>query len=112
MSTAAFESTFKVNPDPTIYTLGTRCAAIPLREQVESALQNTDGDICLDFSGVMVTHGFMDSLLGVLILRYGPSLLERIAFKACSEDVQAVLQFVVNTRARGYKGLSNNVGVS
>lgn len=112
MSTAVFETTVKVNSDPAIFTLGTRSAAVPLRQQVESALRNTGGDICLDFDGVTVTQGYMDELLGVLILRYGPSLLERIAFKACSADVQAVIQFVANTRGRDYKELSNRVGIS
>jgi hypothetical protein len=112
MSTATFETSIKVNSDPAIFTLGIRSTAIPLREQVESALQNTAGDICLDFAGVMVTQGYMDSLLGALILRHGPSILERIAFKSCYEDVKAVIQFVASTRARDYKELANNVGVS
>ena len=112
MSTAAFETTFKVNSNPAIFTMGTRTAAVPLRQQVESALRNTGGDICLDFDGVTVTQGYMDELLGVLILRYGPSLLERVAFKACSTDVQAVIQFVASTRARDYKELVDRVGIS
>lgn len=112
MSTAAFGTTVKVNSDPAIFTMGTRSAAVPLRQQVESALRNTGADICLDFDGVTVTQGYMDELLGVLILRYGPSLLERIAFKACSTDVQAVIQFVATTRAQDYKELSNRAIVS
>jgi len=86
--------------------MGTRTAAVPLRSQVESALQNTSGDICLDFTGLTVTQGYMDELLGVLILRYGPSVLQRVAFKSCSEDVKAVIQFVANTRGRDYKEMT------
>ncbi len=112
MPVAAFETTLKVNSDPEISALGTRTAAKPLRQQVESELQSTQGDICLDFEGITVTQGYMDELLGVLILRYGPSVLERVAFKACSDDVKAVIQFVANTRGRDFKELTNRVGVS
>jgi hypothetical protein len=112
MSVAAFETTVKVNSDPKIFGLGTRSAAKPLRQQVELALQSTQGDICLDFEGITVTQGYMDELLGVLILRYGPSVVERVAFKACSDDVKAVIQFVANTRGRDFKELNNRVGVS
>lgn len=107
MSAAVFETTVKVNSDPEIFGLGTRTAAVPLRQQVEAALRETQGDICLDFSGVTVTQGYMDELLGVLILRHGPSVLQRVAFKACSEDVKSVIQFVANTRGSDYKKLSS-----
>jgi hypothetical protein len=112
MTLAAFETTVKVNTDPAIYTLGTRTAAIPLRQQVESVLKSTQGDICLDFEGTTVTQGYMDELLGVLILRHGPSILARVAFRSCSEDVKAVIQFVANTRGRDFKELNNGAGVS
>jgi hypothetical protein len=69
MSTVACETTLKVSTDPSIFILGTRSVAVPLRQQVESALQNERGNICLDFAGVTVTQGYMDELLGVLILR-------------------------------------------
>ena len=112
MSIASFETTVRVNSDPSIFALGTRGSAIPLRQQVEVALQNTKGDICLDFEGITVTQGYMDELLGVLILRYGPSVLVRVAFKACSEDVKAVIQFVANTRGRDFKQRTDSVGIS
>ena len=112
MPTAAYETTVKACSDPSIGTLGIRSAAIPLRQQVESALRNSDGNICLDFTGLMVTHGYMDGLLGDLILRHGPSLFERVAFKGCSEDVRAVIQFVATARAQDYKELANRVGIS
>jgi hypothetical protein len=60
----------------------------------------------------MVTHGYMDGLLGDLILRHGPSLFERVAFKGCSEDVRAVIQFVATARAQDYKELADRVGIS
>ena len=104
MPDAVFETTVRVNSDPAIFGLGARVSAVPLRNQVESALQNTSGDICLDFTGLrFTTQGYMDELLGALILRYGPSVLQRVAFKSCSEDVKAVIQFIANTRGSDYK---------
>jgi hypothetical protein len=44
----------------------------------------------------------MDEFLGVLILRNGPRILERLAFKGCSEDVKAVIRFVVSTRSKDH----------
>jgi hypothetical protein len=112
MTAAVIETTVNVDTDPAIYTMGTRTAAAPLRQQVEAVLRTTHGDICLDFDGITVTQGYMDELLGALILRYGPSVLERVAFKACSDDVKAVIQFVANTRGRDFKELNSRVGVS
>jgi len=110
MSAAEFETSIQVNSDPAIFGLGARASAAPLRNQVESALQNTSGDICLDFTGLrFTTQGYMDELLGALILRYGPSILERVAFKSCSEDVKAVIQFIANTRGGDYKQKSTGL---
>jgi len=112
MSAIACETTVKASTDPSIFILGTRSVAVPLRQRVESALQGGSGNICLDFAGVTVTQSYMDELLGVLILRYGPALLERVAFKTCSEDVRAVIQFVASARIRDYKELYNKSALS
>ena len=112
MPTAAYETTVKVCSDPSIGTLGIRSTAAPLRQQVESALRNSDGNICLDFYRTNGLPGYMDELLGGLILRYGPSLFRRVTFKGCSDDVRAVIQFVATARAQDYKQLSNRVGIS
>lgn len=79
---------------------------------MESALQSGSGNVCLDFAGLTVTQAYMDELLGVLILRYGPTLLERMVFKTCSEDVRAVIQFVASARIRDYRELSDRPVVS
>ena len=112
MATNTFEMTVKVNSDPAIFGLGVRESAVPLRQQVERALMNSAGDICLDFEGITVTQGYMDELLGVLILRHGLSVLERVAFKSCSDDVKAVIQFVANTRGRDFKQRTDSVAIS
>jgi hypothetical protein len=112
MSTVACETTVKATTDPSIFILGTRNVALPLRQRVESALQSGPGNVCLDFTGVTVTQSYMDELLGVLILRYGPALLERVAFKMCSEDVRAVIQFVASARIRDYRELTEKSVIS
>jgi len=112
MFTAACETTVKASTDPSIFILGTRSVAVPLRQRVESALQSGQGNVCLDFAGVSVTQAYMDELLGVLLLRYGPTLLERVAFKMCSEDVRAVIQFVASARIRDYKELTEKAVIS
>jgi len=75
---------------------------VPLRQQVERALDQSELTVCIDFGGVTVTQAFTDEFIGVLILRRGPSILERLAFKQCSEDVQAIIRFVVSSRIRDY----------
>jgi uncharacterized protein DUF4325 len=95
----------RANRHASNYILGTRAEAGDLRPRLESALQETDRQICLDFSGVEVTQSFMDELIGVLMLRYGPSLLDRVAFVGCSDDARAVISFVLEARAADYKRL-------
>ena len=106
MSVIACGTTVKASTDPSIFILGTRNVAVPLRQRIESALQGSDASVCLDFGGLAVTQSYMDELLGVLILRYGPSLLQRVAFQECSDDVRAVIQFVASARIRDYRELA------
>jgi hypothetical protein len=77
--------------------LGTRFIAKSIRESIEEALSHPD-DAEVDFSGVEVTQSFIDELLGPLLLRWGPQLLTRLAFRGCSENAQAVIRFVVAGR--------------
>jgi hypothetical protein len=77
---------------------GMRSAAIPIRNQAEAALAQ-GGDVVLDFAGVAVTQSFIDELVGSLILRGGPEVLQRIVFKNCSDDTRAIIEFVATDRA-------------
>lgn len=88
--------------DPSIFILGTRDEAIPLRHQVERALDQSERAVCVDFCGTTVTQSFIDELLGVLILRRGPTVLQRLGFRQCSEEVQAIIRFVVASRIRDF----------
>lgn len=76
---------------------GTRASATPLREEAEMALAR-DYEVVFDFAGVEVTQSFVDELIGALILRHGPDVLDRLVFKSCSDDVRAILEFVAADR--------------
>jgi hypothetical protein len=83
--------------------LGTRDVAAPLRTKVEAALDARPGSaICVDFEGLLVSQSFMDEFLGVLILRHGPDILDRVIFRNCNDDVKATVQFVASIRSRDY----------
>src|SRR5262249_34693110 len=102
MTGANCGSTVLANTDPSIFILGTREEALPLRRRVELALDQSTLTVCVDFSGITVTQSFMDEFIGVLILRRGPSVLQQVAFRQCSEEVQAVIRFVVSSRIHDF----------
>lgn len=80
---------------------GTRYSATSLREEL-SRLLSDHNEVEIDFSGVGVSQSFMDELIGLLVLAQGPDLLRRLIFRGCSEDVKAIISFVVNDRAQQY----------
>jgi hypothetical protein len=96
-------TTVVANADTSIFIMGTRASAIPLRQKVESALKSETGAVCIDFDGIAVTQSFMDEFLGVVILRQGPTVLDRLIFRGCSDDVRAVINFVARARTRDYR---------
>lgn len=81
------------------HLVGSRMAAAPVREELEIALAQTGIDVILDFSGVGATQSFIDELIGVLVLSRGPDFLSRLVFKGCSDDVRAIIEFVVADRS-------------
>ena len=83
--------------------LGTRDVAAPLRTKVESALDASDGTVCVDFRELFASHTFMDEFLGVMILLRGPAVLDRVLFRNCNDDVKAVIRLVASIRTRDYE---------
>ncbi len=77
--------------------LGTRLAARDVRAQLEYLLSQ-DGDVVVDFSGIQISQSFADELIGLLLLRRSPEVLDRLAFKGCSDSVKAAIEFVVADR--------------
>lgn len=81
--------------------IGPRIAATPILEEVELAL-NRQLEVILNFNGVEATQSFIDGLIGALILKRGPDVLEQLIFRACSADVKAIIQFVASDRCDQY----------
>ncbi|MDB6103164.1 MAG: hypothetical protein JWO52_3163 [Gammaproteobacteria bacterium] len=81
--------------------LGTRHSAISLRERVEERLESCEA-VHVDFDGLFVTQSFVDELFGPLILRMGPTVLQRLVFLGCSEDTQAILKLVFASRIKDF----------
>ncbi len=82
--------------------LGTRFLARPLRQQLETALEE-HRNVTIDFSTISVTQSFIDELMGILILKNGPDLISRIAFKKCSTDVKEIIRLVIGKRINDYR---------
>lgn len=80
---------------------GVRAAALSARQRAEEILASGQ-EVVFDFAGIEVTQSFVDELVGHLILRDGPDVLDRIVFKNCSGDTRAIIEFVVADRADQY----------
>ena len=89
-------------PAPAVFMLGTRDVATPLRTDVEKALAEGASEVCVDFEGLLVTQSFMDEFLGVLILRHGPGILDRITLANCHDDVKVTAELVTFIRSRDF----------
>jgi hypothetical protein len=76
---------------------GTRSSARPLREELGQLLAGNN-EVMLDFAGVEATQSFIDELVGHLVLRHGPDLLSLLIFKSCSDELKAIIQFVISDR--------------
>lgn len=87
--------------------LGTRHSAKKIRRLVCENL-SSDGKAVIDFQSVTLTQSFADELIGPLILEQGPAVLQKLAFKACSEDARAVITFVVSQRLRDFNDRSSS----
>ena len=81
--------------------MGMRSSALPIRLQIEQALA-AGQEITVNFTGVAVTQSFIDELLGALVLRDGPTVLQRILLKGCSEETRGIIRFVATDRAEQF----------
>lgn len=81
--------------------MGMRSSALPIRLQIEQTLA-AGQEVVVNFTGVAVTQSFVDELLGALILRDGPSVLQKIILKGCSEETRGIIRFVASDRAEQF----------
>ena len=84
------------------HLVSSRVSAALVRDELEVTLAQAGAEVVLDFSGISATQSFVDELVGVLVLRHGPDILSRIVFKGCSDDVRAIIEFVVADRCDQY----------
>ena len=101
MSTQACCEKVHLSPLAAGRLAGVRAMAVSARQRAEEILARGQ-EVVFDFAGIEVTQSFVDELVGHLILRNGPDLLDRVAFKNCSSDTQAIIEFVVADRADQY----------
>ena len=87
--------------DESVSVLGTRHSAIDFRNRIGRQL-DTCQTVQIDFRGIFVTQSFVDELFGPLILRMGPTLLERVVFSGCSDDTRAILNLVFASRLQDF----------
>jgi hypothetical protein len=81
--------------------IGMRSTARPIRQQIEQAL-SAGQEVVINFTGVAVTQSFVDELLGALILRDGPGVMQRIVLKGCSEETRGIIRFVAADRTEQF----------
>lgn len=80
---------------------GSRSRAAECREEIERALAR-GLPVELDFDGVEATQSFVDELVGVLVLRRGPAVLQQLKFRRCSDNIKAIIRFVAADRAEQF----------
>jgi hypothetical protein len=78
-----------------------RCSAVPIRKTIELAFEN-EREVIVNFTGVEVMQSFVDELLGALILREGPEIMQRLILKGCSEQTRGIVKFVAADRAEQF----------
>jgi len=81
--------------------MGSRARAAQFREKLEAALDAGDR-VVLDFDGVEATQSFVDELIGVVVLDRGPSILQTVSFRKCSQDMKGIINFVLGDRSRQF----------
>lgn len=81
--------------------MGMRSSAAPLRKTIEHALDKGQ-EVIVNFTGVEVTQSFVDELLGALILRDGPEVMQRLILRGCSEQTRGIVRFVAADRTQQF----------
>ena len=81
----------------TSVALSRRESAKPLRADLDQQLAEGN-TVELNCEGADATQSFMDELVGILVLERGPSVLRQLRFRGCSEDMKAIINFVVSDR--------------
>ena len=76
---------------------GSRFAALPLRDRIESLLAEGH-TVTVDFAHSNPTQSFVDELIGALVMDRGLEVLKSLKFANCTDEVKAIIHFVVSDR--------------
>lgn len=89
----------ELQPVKSIY--GSRASAFKLREHLETLLKSNEdfNEVSVDFCNQNATQSFVDELIGVLILKYSPTIIKNLIFKGCNQNTRSVIQFVIIDRS-------------
>lgn len=90
--------------------LGSRATAQPFRERLEAA-RKSGAHLVLDFGGHEATQGFVDELVGLLVLRHGRAVISQIEFRGCTSTVRGIVRFVLADRAAQWATSRNSKAV-
>jgi len=94
---------FSIHEHTKAQFVGSRFRERELREEPEQLLGRVD-EIVLDFTGMKsATQSFVDELVGVLILKHGPDIIQRMVFKGCAEDIKEIIGFIVSSCTDDFK---------
>ena len=86
--------------------LTSRASGEKVRLLIKEELSNTN-NVAIDFKGVEVaSHSFCDEAFGKLICEIGfENFKRRLKFWNCSEEIKAVIRFVLRERVKTEKEL-------
>jgi hypothetical protein len=96
------EAHFECSKFPPHQFFGTRFIGEQMRGELE-ALLDQNQSVEVDFTGLNATQSFIDEMVGVLVLHYGPAVLQQLTFKGCNEDIKTILHFVVSSRLADFE---------
>lgn len=86
--------------------LGSRHNGKIIRQMITGALEENP-EVEVDFTGInLVTQGFIDEMVGVLIRRNGLDILQRIRFLNCSPAIKSVICIVAGYSSDSYSNSS------
>jgi hypothetical protein len=90
---------------------GSRFTGRALRQQLERLLES-EGDVRINFGHLGTTQSFLDEFLGVVVVRMGDAVVDRLVFSECEDDTRALLNLVIGARLDDHLRLSSKTRAS
>ncbi len=80
--------------------IASRESALFVRKIIENNLKNNK--VIIDFHDINATQGYIDELIGVLVMEHGSRVIDKLIFRNCSNDLKSIISFVVSDRMEFY----------